>query len=87
MNVNKKEPIPAHFNSAEEAGEFWDTHSAADYWDNMDERIEIEFDLQERTYLVPITTQIYHHLKERAAQEQDTVAHTLNDLLTTALAQ
>jgi hypothetical protein len=23
--------IPKHFNSAEEAGEFWDTHSAADY--------------------------------------------------------
>ena len=29
--------IPEQFNSAEEAGEFWDTHSAADYWDEMDE--------------------------------------------------
>ena len=32
MDANKVDPIPAHFNSPEEAGEFWDTHSAADYW-------------------------------------------------------
>lgn len=39
-----RSPIPEHFNSAEEAGEFWDTHSAADYWDEM-ETVEMEFDI------------------------------------------
>ncbi|GAK50058.1 hypothetical protein U14_01283 [Candidatus Moduliflexus flocculans] len=27
--------IPEHFASFEEAQEFWDTHSTADYWDEM----------------------------------------------------
>ena len=29
----KREEIPESFDSLEEAGEFWDTHSAADYED------------------------------------------------------
>ena len=45
--------IPEHFNSAEEAGEFWDSHSAADYWNEMEEE-EIEFDIRKRTFLVPV---------------------------------
>jgi hypothetical protein len=49
MDANKIDPIPAHFHSAEEAGEFWDTHSAADYWDEMEE-VEMEFDIQERIF-------------------------------------
>ena len=49
MNA-RKDPIPEHFNSAEAAGEFWDTHSAADYLDEMEEE-EMEFDIQKRTFL------------------------------------
>jgi len=26
-----KEPIPQHFNSIEEASDFWDTHDAGEY--------------------------------------------------------
>ena len=46
----RKGQIPEHFNSAEEAGEFWDSHSAADYWNEMEET-EMEFDIQKRTFL------------------------------------
>jgi len=49
----RKDPIPEHFNSAEAAGEFWDTHSAADYLDETEEE-EMEFDIQKRTFLVPV---------------------------------
>ena len=45
MDANK-DPIPECFDSAEEAGQSWDTHSAADYWDEMEE-VEMEFDLLE----------------------------------------
>nr|QNO53677.1 hypothetical protein DJFKIEJF_00041 [Methanosarcinales archaeon ANME-1 ERB6] len=32
MDMSKRrDTIPEHFNSAEAAGEFWDSHSAADY--------------------------------------------------------
>ena len=38
MNATKiKNGIPEHFSSAEEAGEFWDSHSAADYGDELEE--------------------------------------------------
>jgi len=43
----KKGPIPEHFNTDEEAGKFWDTHSAADYWDDVEET-EMEFDIKQR---------------------------------------
>jgi len=30
----KRDPIPKHFKSIEEAREFWDSHDLADYWDS-----------------------------------------------------
>ena len=54
MNINKiRNTIHEHFDSAEEAGEFWDAHSATDYRDEMEEE-EMEFDIQKRTFLVPV---------------------------------
>ena len=47
----KRAPIPKEFRSLEEAGEFWDTHSAADYWDQMED-VDMEVDLQERRFAV-----------------------------------
>lgn len=61
----RKDAIPEHFSSAEEAGEFWDTHSAAEYWDEMEE-IEMEFDIRERTFLVPVDKRIYRRADEQA---------------------
>ena len=59
MSINKRrDTILEHLNSAEEAGEFWDTHSAADYWAEMEET-EIEFDIQKRTFLVSVDAWIY----------------------------
>jgi hypothetical protein len=50
----RRDTIPEHFNSAEEAGEFWDTHSAVDYWSEMAEE-EMEFDIAKRTFWCPWT--------------------------------
>jgi hypothetical protein len=33
----KRDPLPEQFNSVEEAGEIWDTHSGADYEEYMEE--------------------------------------------------
>jgi hypothetical protein len=51
MDANK-DPIPECLDSVEKAGQFWDTHSAADYWDEMEE-VEMEFDLLETGGLRP----------------------------------
>lgn len=48
MDASKKiDPIPESFASLEEAAEFWDTHSVADYWDEMEE-VEIEVSIPRR---------------------------------------
>ncbi len=44
---NNQEEIPAEFHSLEEAGEFWDTHSTADY-EGLLEPVDVEVDLPPR---------------------------------------
>ena len=85
MNVSDRDPIPEHFSSAEEAGEFWDTHSAADYWDEM-ETVEMEFDIQKRVFLVPVDGQIYHRIKQQAEKEHRSVEQVVHALLKRELA-
>lgn len=82
----RKNTIPEHFNSAEEAGEFWDTHSAADYWDEMEEE-KIEFDIQKRTFLVQVDGRIYQLAKKKAEAEHMTVEQIINTLLDHELAK
>ena len=46
----QRDPIPQHFGSIEEAGEFWDTHDLADYED-LTEEVQLEIDIQQREFL------------------------------------
>ncbi len=75
-----KGPIPEHFNSDEKAGAFWDTHSAADYWDEMEEE-EMEFDIKRRSFLVPINDRIYQLAKKQAEAKHCKVTQIINTLL------
>jgi len=87
MDTNKrKDTIPDHFASAEEAGEFWDTHSAADYLDEMEE-VEMEFDIKRRTFLVQVNDRIYKLAKKKAEAEHMTVEQIINTLLDRELAK
>lgn len=85
MDGGKKDPIPEHFSNAEEAGEFWDTHSAADYWDEMEE-VEMEFDLQKRVFLIPVDDRIYHQIKHRAEMKRCSVEEMISIILERELA-
>ncbi len=85
MDANKPTPIPEHFASVEEAGEFWDEHSAADYLDLMEE-IEVEFDIQRRTYLVPVSDGLYHRAKAQAEAEERSAEEVINLALERELA-
>ena len=51
------EPIPEHFDSAEEAGSFWDVHDLAEYWDQTRET-DLIFNLKRRHYLIGIDPRI-----------------------------
>jgi hypothetical protein len=85
MSKSEIDPIPEQFDSAEEAGEFWDTHSAADYWEEMKE-VEMEFDLQKRVFLIPVSDRIYYRVKQQAEVEQRSVEEVVSALLERDLA-
>ena len=45
MKNKKRDPMPPPDATPEEIGEFWDTHSLADYWDETEE-VEIQVSLK-----------------------------------------
>ena len=71
----KREPIPRHFKSIEEAGEFWDTHSLADYWD-LTREVKFEVDIQRRVFLTALESNLAKRLTD-AARRQGVSTETL----------
>ena len=49
----KRDPIPEHFKSIEEAAEFWDSHDLGDYWD-LTREAHFEVDIQRRVFLTAL---------------------------------
>lgn len=77
MNENKvKDPLPDNFNSIQEAAEFWDTHSLADYWDETQE-VEIEVRAPRRQRVV-LATELTQKVKEIAIREGVSVETLVN---------
>jgi len=68
MEKNKKNSIPEHFKSAEDAGNFWDTHDLADYWDQTREN-DLTFNLKRRHYFIEIDPKIAQKLKRISGAE------------------
>jgi hypothetical protein len=78
MKKDKKEPIPEHFKSAEEAGDFWDVHDIADYWDQTSET-ELTFNLKRRHYFIGIDPRISQEL-QRISEAEGISAETMANL-------
>jgi hypothetical protein len=53
----KRDPIPEHFNSIEEAAEFWDSHDLTDYWDVTSEA-HFDVDIQQRVFLTALEPEL-----------------------------
>lgn len=67
--VKEREPLPDSFDSLEEAAEFWDTHSTANYEELME---EVEFDINlstRKTYNYAIAKALITQLREKARQQ------------------
>lgn len=47
-----RDPIPAKFNSIDDAAKFWDTHSVADYSDQLKEVPNVKIDIVRRHFRV-----------------------------------
>jgi len=67
-NEKQRDPIPKSFASIEEAAEFWDSHSTADYADLMHD-VHFDVDIQQRTFLVPIEGRLAKDITIMAERE------------------
>ena len=52
------EPLPAAFESEDEAGEFWDTHSTADYKEYL-EPVDAVIDIKQRRFEIEIDRETF----------------------------
>lgn len=73
-----RDPLPEQFSSLEEAGEFWDTHSGADYEEYMQE-VHFKVDLQRSVKEVRIADQVLREVR-KVAHRQGVTAETLINL-------
>ncbi len=78
MKKNNKEPIPEHFESAEEAGNFWDVHDLTDYW-NQTRETDVTFNLKRRHYFIGIDPRIAHKL-QRISEAEGVSVETMANL-------
>ena len=67
-NKKNRDVVPPRFKSLEEAGEFWDTHSLADYWDQTRE-VKVEVDLKRQECLTALEPDLFQKLGARAHQQ------------------
>ncbi len=63
--VTRRDPLPEAFDSLDEAADFWDSHSSADYEDLMEE-VDVEVDLVSSKIYCEIDKDLAHRLREQA---------------------
>ena len=82
MPNNKKviDPLPETFASEEEAGEFWDTHSLADYEEFL-EPADIHFELTERVFEVRVAEDMFDRLQKEAKAAHKSVPKVVDQIL------
>ena len=78
MPKNKKRPIPKHFRTLEEAGEFWDRRDLGDYWDQTEE-VTMSFRLKRKRHLFSIEPRLAHKL-HAAAEARGVSPETIANL-------
>jgi len=84
VNKRKRDRIPEHFESVEEAAEFWDTHDLADYADQT-RPARFSVDIQTHRFLTPIEPGLARKLLARARQRGVSTETLINVWLTEKL--
>lgn len=79
-NKKKVDPLPELFATEEEAGEFWDTHSAADYLELL-EGADDEFALDTRVFEVRVSEEVFKELQKQAESSHQSLPKTVDTIL------
>lgn len=80
-NKNKIiDPLPDSFATEEEAGAFWDTHSAADYAEYLKPADDI-IKIRERVFEVRVAEDVFQKLQREAASLHQSVPKVVDQIL------
>ncbi|HZF40839.1 MAG TPA: CopG family antitoxin [Blastocatellia bacterium] len=82
----KRDPIPEHFKSVEEAAEFWDTHDLSDYWD-LTKEVEFEANIQRRVFLTALEPELAKKIADCAHKQGVSTETLINVWLSEKLAE
>lgn len=67
-NEERRDPLPESFETLDAAGAFWDTHSSADYEDEM-EAVDVEVDLSTSKVYCAIEKDLVREVREQARRQ------------------
>ncbi len=84
-NSKKRDPIPQHFKSIEEAADFWDSHDLADYWD-LTREAHFDIDIKRRVFLTALEPELAKKIIACAHQQGVSSETLINVWLTEKLA-
>ncbi len=74
------DPLPDEFISYQEAADFWDKHSIADYEEFL-EPVEFDVDIQRRHFEIEVDEESFLALREIAKKEQKPVKELASEIL------
>ena len=80
------DPLPESFESEEAAGEFWDTHSLADYEEHLEAVDDVTFEISQRLFEVQVAEDVFKKLQEQAASLKQPVPKVVDEILRRELA-
>jgi hypothetical protein len=80
-NKNRtKDPLPDSFATEEEAGAFWDTHSAVDYIEYF-EPVEDKIEIRNRVFEVRVAEDVFQKLRQKAESSHESVPKVVDQIL------
>ena len=74
------DPLPESFETEEQAGEFWDTHSLMDYQEHL-EASDDTIEISERVFEVQIAEDVFTKLQQQAASLHQPVPKLVDEIL------
>jgi stress-induced morphogen len=79
-DTNRIDPLPDEFRSEEEAAEFWDKHSLADYEEFL-EPVNFEVTIKRRHFEIEVEEEVFTALRKTARQQRRPVKQIASEIL------
>ena len=79
------DPLPDSFETEEQAGEFWDTHSTMDYKEYLEPTSD-KIEIRERVFEVQVAEDVFKKLQQEATSLHQSVPTVVDKILRKELA-